>query len=60
LTGCLGIFLDNAVDYIKQPDLGDDDLQRRFNIAVNHAHEKGLTSIHDAGLDPVSLAFFKQ
>jgi hypothetical protein len=60
LTAYLGVFLDNAIKYINQPDLDDADLQRRFKIAVDHAHEKGLTSIHDAGLDPVSLAFFKQ
>ncbi|EKM80842.1 hypothetical protein AGABI1DRAFT_112574 [Agaricus bisporus var. burnettii JB137-S8] len=55
-----GVFLDNAIRYIKQPDLTNDDLRKRFKIAVDHAYERGLTSIHDAGLDPVSLAFFKE
>ncbi|KXN90193.1 Putative amidohydrolase YtcJ [Leucoagaricus sp. SymC.cos] len=55
-----GVFLDNARDLIKQPGLTEDDLLRRFKITVNHAHAKGLTSVHDAGLDPASLAFFKK
>jgi hypothetical protein len=55
-----GLFLDNAQDFIKQPELTDDDLRRRFKLAVDHAHARGLTSIHDAGLDPMSLAFFKK
>ncbi|KAF9451279.1 hypothetical protein P691DRAFT_699657 [Macrolepiota fuliginosa MF-IS2] len=55
-----GVFLDNAQDLIKQPELTEDDLRRRFHLAVNHAHARGLTSIHDAGLDPMSLAFFRK
>ncbi|KAJ3574658.1 hypothetical protein NP233_g1624 [Leucocoprinus birnbaumii] len=55
-----GVFLDNAQDLIKQPGLTEDDLLRRFKLAVDHAHSRGLTSIHDAGLDPMSLAFFKK
>jgi len=55
-----GVFLDNAQDLIKQPELTEDDLLRRFNLAVKHAHARGLTSIHDAGLDPISLAFFRK
>ncbi|KAJ7187578.1 amidohydrolase family-domain-containing protein [Mycena pura] len=35
-----------------------DDLVQRFTIAVNDALAYGLTSVHDAGLDPASLAFF--
>lgn len=48
------------MDLIKRPELNQDDLQRRFKIAVNHAVQNGLTSIHDAGLDPLSLSFFKK
>jgi hypothetical protein len=33
---------------------------RRFKVTVRDAHKYGLTSIHDAGLDPMSLAFFNQ
>ncbi|KAL0956102.1 hypothetical protein HGRIS_002270 [Hohenbuehelia grisea] len=54
-----GVFLDNAQSLVKQPVPSEDDLVRRFQIAVQHAHAAGLTSIHDAGLDPMSLRFYK-
>ncbi|KAJ7251771.1 amidohydrolase family-domain-containing protein [Mycena haematopus] len=53
-----GMFLDNAQDIIFQPALTDDDLMRRFSIAVQDVVAVGLTSIHDAGLNPMSLKFF--
>lgn len=55
-----GILLDNAQDLLKQPELTESDLLRRFKVAVRDAHKNGLTSIHDAGLDPTSLAFFNR
>ncbi|CAA7259249.1 unnamed protein product [Cyclocybe aegerita] len=55
-----GTLLDNAQDLLKQPELTESDLLRRFKVAVRDAHKYGLTSIHDAGLDPKSLAFFKR
>jgi len=55
-----GVLLDNAQDLLKQPALTESDLLRRFKVAIRDAHRYGLTSIHDAGLDPVSLAFFKR
>ncbi|TFK44572.1 amidohydrolase family-domain-containing protein [Crucibulum laeve] len=55
-----GLLLDNAQDLLKQPKLTESDLLRRFKVAVKDAHSLGLTSIHDAGLDPISLAFFKR
>ncbi|KAF5385987.1 hypothetical protein D9615_002411 [Tricholomella constricta] len=55
-----GVLLDNAQELLKQPELTEGDLQRRFRVAVRDAHAFGLTSIHDAGLDPASLAFFKR
>jgi predicted amidohydrolase YtcJ len=55
-----GMLLDNAQELIKQPRLLEDDLLRRFNSAIEQAVKFGLTSIHDAGLDPVSLNFFKK
>ncbi|KAH9485282.1 Putative amidohydrolase YtcJ [Psilocybe cubensis] len=51
---------DNAQDLLKQPELTENDLMRRFKVAVRDAHRYGITSIHDAGLDPKSLAFFKR
>ncbi|KAJ3518136.1 hypothetical protein NLJ89_g62 [Agrocybe chaxingu] len=55
-----GTLLDNAQDLLKQPELTESDLLRRFKVAVRDAHKYGLTSIHDAGLNPKSLAFFKR
>ncbi|KAL1748630.1 amidohydrolase 3 [Schizophyllum fasciatum] len=55
-----GLMLDNAQELVKQPPLTDDDLERRFSITVSAAHKFGVTAIHDAGLDPVSLRFFKR
>ena len=55
-----GVLLDNAQDLLKQPALTEADLVRRFRVTVKHAHAYGLTSIHDAGLDPASLAFFRR
>ncbi|KAJ6555498.1 amidohydrolase family-domain-containing protein [Mycena sp. CBHHK59/15] len=53
-----GMFLDNAQDIIVQPEPTENDLLRRFSIAVQDAVSLGLTSIHDAGLNPMSLDFF--
>ncbi|KAG6862307.1 hypothetical protein C0995_016005 [Termitomyces sp. Mi166 len=55
-----GVFLDNAQELLKQPEPTEVDLIRRFHVAVRDSHALGLTSIHDAGLDPASLAFFKR
>lgn len=52
------MLLDNAQELVKQPKLTEDDLVNRFHITVSHALANGLTSVHDAGLDPTSLAFF--
>lgn len=58
--GIQGMLLDNAQELVKQPKLTELDLEKRFKVAVRDAHAYGLTSIHDAGLDPMSLAFFKR
>lgn len=55
-----GVFLDNAQDILKLPEPTDDVLLARFKTAVKYAHAFGLTSIHDAGLDQASVAFFKR
>ncbi|KAJ3539262.1 hypothetical protein NMY22_g4813 [Coprinellus aureogranulatus] len=55
-----GLLLDNAQDLLNQPKPTEDDMQRRFMTTVRDAHRHGLTSIHDAGLDPSSLEFFKE
>lgn len=56
----VGVFIDNAQDLIVRPALTEEDLSRRLSATVNDAHAKGLTSIHDAALSPVSLDFFKR
>lgn len=56
----VGVFLDNAQELVKQPPVTEADLLKRFRTAVKDAHRFGLTSIHDAGLDPISLKFFKR
>lgn len=55
-----GVLLDNAQDLVKRPVPTEQDLLRRFNITVNDALSYGLTSIHDAGFNPVSLEFFRR
>lgn len=55
-----GVFMDNAQELIKHPILTDDDLYRRFKTTVDHSLQHGLTSLHDAGFKPDSLAFFRR
>ncbi|PPQ71871.1 hypothetical protein CVT24_006887 [Panaeolus cyanescens] len=55
-----GIFIDGAQALIKRDPPTDADLKRRFQITVDHALAAGLTSLHDAGFKPDSLAFFKR
>ena len=52
--------MDNAQELIKHPVLTDDDLYRRFKTTVDHSLQHGLTSLHDAGFKPDSLAFFRR
>ncbi|KAF7979890.1 hypothetical protein HWV62_40681 [Athelia sp. TMB] len=54
------VFVDKAQDLVKRPALSEDDLEQRFAITVQDAISNGLTSIHDAGFDPLSLQFFKR
>ena len=54
------MLLDNAQELLKQPKPTESDLLRRFKVTIWDAHHYGLTSIHDAGLDPSSLAFCKR
>ncbi|KAG0704666.1 amidohydrolase 3, partial [Suillus ampliporus] len=54
----IGLLLDNAQDLVKRPAPTERDLLKRFNVTVNDALACGLTSIHDAGFNPVSLEFF--
>lgn len=51
--------MDSAQDLIARPVLSNEDLERRFRRTVDDALAAGLVSLHDAGLKPESLAFFK-
>jgi len=52
--------MDSAQDLIARPTLAEDDLERQFQTTVDGAHAVGLTSLHDAGFNPESLAFFRR
>lgn len=57
-----GVLLDNAqiLANAHRPEPTHDQLALRFNLTVQDAVSHGLTSIHDAGFDPVSLEFFRR
>ena len=55
-----GVFLDNAQDLVIRPEPTHKELQKRFAATVKDAHALGLTSVHDAGFNPRSLAFFRR
>ncbi|KAJ3502166.1 hypothetical protein NLJ89_g9011 [Agrocybe chaxingu] len=55
-----GVFIDSAQDLISRPPPTNEELSRRFEITVRNALAVGLTSLHDAGFKPDSLAFFRR
>ncbi|KAI0081997.1 hypothetical protein K474DRAFT_1586784 [Panus rudis PR-1116 ss-1] len=55
-----GILLDNAQELANVPEPSHEMLEKRFALAVRDAHRVGLTSVHDAGFKPRSLAFFRR
>ncbi|KAF9255098.1 amidohydrolase 3 [Marasmius fiardii PR-910] len=55
-----GVLLDNAQELLKLPPPTEDEIRLRFLATVKNALAYGLTSIHDAGLDPMSLEFFER
>ncbi|KAI0351006.1 hypothetical protein OH77DRAFT_1411838 [Trametes cingulata] len=55
-----GVFLDNAQDLIIRPEPTYKQLQKRFAATVKDAHSLGLTAVHDAGFNPMSLEFFRK
>jgi hypothetical protein len=53
-----GVFMDTASwELILRPPNSDEDIEKRFALAVSHAHSKGVTSLHDAGAFPVTMKF---
>ncbi|KAI0656518.1 amidohydrolase family-domain-containing protein [Cubamyces menziesii] len=55
-----GVFLDNAQDLVIRPEPTYKQLQKRFAATVKDAHSLGLTAVHDAGFNPMSLEFFRR
>ncbi|KAI9572099.1 amidohydrolase family-domain-containing protein [Boletus coccyginus] len=55
-----GVLLDSAQQLVKIPIPTEDELRKRFAITAKHALSWGLTSVHDAGFQPVSLELFKR
>ncbi|KAH9913457.1 amidohydrolase family-domain-containing protein [Epithele typhae] len=55
-----GVFLDKAQDLVPRVKPTFKELHKRFISTVKDAHAVGLTSVHDAGFDPLSLQFFKR
>ncbi|KAK1220743.1 hypothetical protein PQX77_016450 [Marasmius sp. AFHP31] len=55
-----GVLLDNAQELLHLPPVTEEELRARFRATVKDALSYGLTSIHDAGLDPASLDFFER
>ncbi|KAF7790314.1 hypothetical protein EIP86_001268 [Pleurotus ostreatoroseus] len=57
-----GVLLDNAQELANalRPEPTYEQLEQRFNLTVKDAVKYGLTSIHDAGFDPISLSFFRR
>ncbi|KAF7367692.1 Amidohydro-3 domain-containing protein [Mycena sanguinolenta] len=55
-----GMLLDNAQELLDIPPLTEHDLMQRFTTAVTDALAYGLTSVHDANLNPALLAFFSR
>ncbi|KAI9059098.1 hypothetical protein FKP32DRAFT_1614248 [Trametes sanguinea] len=55
-----GVFLDNAQDLVIRPEPTYKQLQKRFAATVKDAHAVGLTAVHDAGFNPMSLEFFRR
>ncbi|KAJ7609921.1 amidohydrolase family-domain-containing protein [Roridomyces roridus] len=56
--GVPSVFLDKAQDLLYEAPLTEAEQVSRFTRAVNDALAYGLTSVHDAGLDPESMEFF--
>ena len=55
-----GVFLDNAQDLVVRPTPTRKQLRAQFAAAVRDVHAVGITAVHDAGFNPVSLEFFER
>ncbi|KAH9028940.1 amidohydrolase 3, partial [Lactarius hengduanensis] len=55
-----GIFVDNAMSLIHKPDPTDAEILEDFETTMGDALRVGLTTIHDAGSPPSTIAFFQR
>ena len=57
-----GIFIDNAKDLITNhiPDPSPDETDDWMGAAIRHCNERGLTGMHDAGIQEEDLACFER
>lgn len=53
-----GVFVDNAQNLIAYPLYTDDDLLKKLAYTMNDALSYGITTVHDAKLDPEEIEFF--
>ncbi|EJD52599.1 hypothetical protein AURDEDRAFT_111241 [Auricularia subglabra TFB-10046 SS5] len=56
----LGVFVDDATVRIPIPAPTDKQKEEWFKTTMDDAVAHGLTAIHDAGLEPASVPFFKR
>ncbi|KAL1736963.1 amidohydrolase family-domain-containing protein, partial [Schizophyllum commune] len=54
----VGVFVDNAQNLIAYPAYTDEDLLKKFSYTANDALSYGITTVHDAKLDPKEMDFF--
>ncbi|KAI5898555.1 uncharacterized protein SCHCODRAFT_02612450 [Schizophyllum commune H4-8] len=54
----VGVFVDNAQNLIAYPAYTDEDLLKKFSYTANDALSYGITTVHDAKLDPKEIDFF--
>ena len=55
-----GVFVDNAQNLIAYPAYTDEDLLKKFSYTANDALSYGITTVHDAKLDPKEIDFFRR
>ncbi|RUS28274.1 hypothetical protein BC938DRAFT_482081 [Jimgerdemannia flammicorona] len=58
----LGVLLDNAMDLVDQyiPPFTEKQNQAALSSAISALHSVGITSIHDAGVSPDTIEFYKR
>ncbi len=57
-----GVFVDNAIDLINRiiPELTDEEIEKRLELALNECARLGLTEVHDMGVDLRTIKIYKK